>query len=85
VINKVERAGGKMTIREAVKHEIDILPDDALDAVRDFVLFQKYRTILEIDDTTYLNAIPGMADSIKQGIETTVSECIPLAKVWVDE
>ena len=32
-----------MTIREMVKNEIDMLPDDALYAVRDFVLSQKER------------------------------------------
>jgi hypothetical protein len=73
-----------MTIRDSVKAEIDALPDDVLFAVRDFVLFQKYRTILEKDDTLYLNAIPGMQDSIKNGIETPVSECIPLSRVWTD-
>ena len=30
-----------MTIRELVKNEIDMLPDNALYAVRDFVLSQK--------------------------------------------
>ena len=33
--------GKPMTIRELVKNEIDMLPDDALFAVRDFVLSQK--------------------------------------------
>jgi hypothetical protein len=46
-----------MTIREAVKSDIDALPDEALKTVRDFVLFQKYRAILESDDTAYLNGI----------------------------
>jgi hypothetical protein len=32
-----------MTIRELVKNEIDMLPDDALYAVRDFVWSQKER------------------------------------------
>ena len=32
-----------MTIRELVKNEIDMLPDDVLYAVRDFVLSQKER------------------------------------------
>ena len=71
-----------MTIREAIKNEIDVLPDEALYAVRDFLLFQKYRNIIEMDDNTYLNSIPGMADSIKEGVETPVSECIPLSDVW---
>jgi hypothetical protein len=73
-----------MTIREAIKNEIDMLPDEALYAVRDFLLFQKYRTILEMDDSTYLNTIPGMASSIKDGVETSVNECIPLSDVWDD-
>ena len=73
-----------MTIRESVKKEIDTLPEEAVYAVRDFVLFQKYRGILEIDDATYLNAIPGMMRSIEEGINTPVSDCIPLSEVWPD-
>ena len=46
-----------MTIRESVKTEIDALPDNALYAVRDFLLFQKHRDILEMSDTAYLNSI----------------------------
>ena len=73
-----------MTIREAIKNEIDALPNEALSAVRDFLLFQKYRYILEMDDNTYLNNIPGMADSIKDGINTPLAECISLSDVWKD-
>ena len=73
-----------MTIRESVKKEIDSLPEEAVYAVRDFVLFQKKRGILEIDDSTYLNMIPGMMRSIEEGINTPVSECIPLSTVWPD-
>ena len=73
-----------MSIREAVKNEIDSLPEDTLYAVRDFLLFQKYRDILKMDDTAYLNAIPGMADSIKEGVKTPLSECTPLSAVWAD-
>ena len=73
-----------MTIRESIKTEIDTLSNDALYAVRDFLLFQKYRNILEMDDTSYLNSMPGMADSIKAGIETPLAECVPLSDVWDD-
>ena len=73
-----------MTIRESVKTEIDALTDEALYAVRDFLLFQKYRDILEMNDTAYLNTIPGMADSIKEGVKTPLSECVPLSEVWAD-
>jgi hypothetical protein len=73
-----------MTIRESVKREIDTLPEAALYSVRDFVLFQKYRAIGETDDAAYLDSIPGMTDSIKQGLETPVSQCMPLTDVWPD-
>jgi len=73
-----------MNIRESVIKEIDTLPNEALYTVRDFLLFQKHRDILEMDDTTYLNSIPGMADSIKDGIRTPLSECVPLSNVWND-
>ena len=73
-----------MNIRESVKSQIDALSDDALYAVRDFLLFQKYRDILEMDDVTYLNAIPGMAESIKDGVKTALSECVHLSDVWPD-
>jgi len=73
-----------MTIRESLKNEIDALSDDALREVHDFLLFQKYRHILEMDDNTYLNSIPGMAKSIKAGVQTPLSECVPLSSVWSD-
>ncbi|MDR0611742.1 MAG: hypothetical protein LBG58_16675 [Planctomycetaceae bacterium] len=73
-----------MTIRESIKFEIDALSEEQLYAVRDFILFQKYRSFLEMDDTAYLNSIPGMTESIKKGIETPVSECLPLSRVWND-
>ena len=73
-----------MNIRESIKNEIDILPNDALYAVSDFLLFQKYRDILEMDDTTYLNSIPGMADSINDGIRTPNIENVSLTEVWPD-
>lgn len=73
-----------MTIQEALKNEIDTLPNDALYIVRDFLLFQKYRSIFDMDDTSYLNSIPGMTESIRNGIETPLEECIPLSRVWSD-
>jgi len=73
-----------MTIQESVKKEIDSLPTEALYAVRDFLLFQKYRDILQMDDTAYLNSIPNMQDSINKGINTPISECTSLSDVWSD-
>jgi hypothetical protein len=73
-----------MTIQETLKNEIDTLAPDSLYAVKEFLLFQKYRSILEMDDTDYLNSIPGMADSIADGIKTPLNECVPLSGVWAD-
>ena len=73
-----------MTIQETVKKEIDMLSPEALYAVRDFLLFQKYRDIIQMDDNAYLNSILGMAESINQGINTPLSECVPLSDVWTD-
>jgi hypothetical protein len=73
-----------MTIQETIKNEIDTLPADSLYAVKEFLLFQKYRSILEMDDTAYLHSIPGMADSIASGIKTPLNECVPLSRVWAD-
>jgi len=74
----------EMAVRELIKKEIDALPEEAVYAVRDFVLFQKYRGILEIDDTAYLKAIPDMMRSIEEGRNTPASECVPLSEVWPD-
>ena len=76
--------GYVMTMREAVKIEIDALSDDALREVRGFLLFQKYRDILGEDDDAYLNGIPGMADSINAGVQTPLSGCVSLSSVWAD-
>ena len=73
-----------MTIREYVKNEIDALPDEVIHVVRDFVLFQKYRSLLEIDDSTYLSSIPGMMASIQEGRETPLVECVPISEIWPD-
>ena len=48
-----------MTIQESVKKGIDTLSIEALYAVWIFLLFQKYRYILEMDDSAYLSSIPG--------------------------
>ena len=32
-----------MTIRDSLKSDLDLLPDEILYTIRDFILFQKYR------------------------------------------
>ena len=73
-----------MTIRESIKKDIDSLPDDVVYALKDYILFHKYRHLLDDDDTAYLSSIPGMNQSVREGVETPISECVPLTKVWPD-
>jgi hypothetical protein len=35
-------------------------------------------------DSAYLASIPGMAESIGEGVATPLSECVPLRDVWPD-
>ena len=44
----------------------------------------KYRNALTMDDNDYLASIPGMMDSIREGINAPLSECVPLEEVWPD-
>jgi len=52
--------------------------------LQQFVLFLKHRKELTLDDSAYLSSIPEMMDSIKEGMNTPLSECVPLEKVWAD-
>ncbi|GBU22034.1 hypothetical protein R80B4_01937 [Fibrobacteres bacterium R8-0-B4] len=36
------------------------------------------------NDTDYLNAIPGMMESINEGIDAPESECVDVKEVWPD-
>ncbi|MDR2603991.1 MAG: hypothetical protein LBC55_01375 [Desulfovibrio sp.] len=73
-----------MLAREQIRAEIENLPDETVNSILEFILFQKYRLGLFRDDSTYLNSIPGMMDSIKQGRDAPLSECAPLSEVWPD-
>jgi hypothetical protein len=70
-------------IRELVS-EIENLPEENVGMLQQFVLFLKHRNELTLDDSEYLSSIPGMMDSIEEGVNTPLSECVPLEKVWVD-
>jgi hypothetical protein len=73
-----------MLAGEQIKAEIENLPDETLNSILEFILFQKYRLGLFGDDSAYLNSIPGMMESIKQAGEVPLSECVPLSEVWPD-
>ena len=60
--------------------EIENLPEENIGLLRQFLQFLKYRT----SDSAYLASIPGMSNSIRNGVNTPLSECVPLEKVWPD-
>jgi hypothetical protein len=73
-----------MNLRESAKLEIDALPEESLAAVWSFIVFQKHRDLLELGDEEYLSSIPGMTQSIVEGVNTSLDECVPLETVWND-
>ena len=62
--------------------QINTLPDSAVEKVMEFVSFQKYSLGLFESDDDYLASIPGMTESIKEGLATPLSECVPLSEEW---
>lgn len=73
-----------MSNREYARSQIDILPDSAVDKVIEFILFQRYALGLFDSDDDYLASMPGMTDSIVEGLNTPLSECVDLTEVWTD-
>ena len=73
-----------MSNRDYAKTQIDALPESVVDKVLEFISFQFYTLGLFENDDDYLAAIPGMTESIKEGLATPLSECVPLSEVWAD-
>ena len=57
--------------KELLIKEIDTLPQETINLVYQFVEFQKYL----MDDTTYLESIPGMKESIIAGMNEAPDKC----------
>jgi hypothetical protein len=73
-----------MSNRDYAKTQIDTLPEDVIEKVVEFISFQKFNLGMYDNDTDYLSSVPGMTDKIKAGLNTPLSECIPLSEVWTD-
>ena len=73
-----------MTSRDYVKNQIDILPEQVVEKLIEFISFQKFNLGLYEDDTNYLSSIPGMAEKIKEGMETPLSGCVSADDIWSD-
>ena len=64
-----------MNRKDLLITQIISLPDSVVEKVMEFVSFQRYSLGLFENDTDYLNSIPGMAESIAQGMNTPIHEC----------
>ena len=73
-----------MSNREYAIEQINTLPDSAVDKIIEFITFQRFNLGLYDSDDDYLASIPGMTESIVEGMATPLSECVPLSKVWPD-
>jgi hypothetical protein len=71
-----------MVITKEFISEIESLSENHLETVQQFVHFLKYST--QNDDYSYLSSIPAMIDSIKEGINTPLSECTNIKEIWPD-
>ena len=71
-----------MISHEYVKTQIDMLPESTLDKVVDFIMYQRFINGMYMDETDYVMSVPGMAEKTKEGVNTPLSECIPLEEVW---
>ena len=73
-----------MISHDYVKTQIDTLPVSALDKVVDFIMYQRFINGLYGDETDYVMSLTGMAEKLKEGINTPLSECVALEEVWPD-
>jgi len=73
-----------MNSREYVRIQIESLPDIAIDRIVEFIAFQRFNLGLYDSDDEYLASIPGITESIKEGMATPLSECVDISEVWSD-
>ena len=73
-----------MSNRDFAKTQIDTLPEEIIEKVVEFITFQKFNIGMYDNDTDYIHSIPGMADKIITGMNTPMSDCVPLSEVWAD-
>ncbi|MCL2634401.1 MAG: hypothetical protein FWD34_07820 [Oscillospiraceae bacterium] len=71
-----------MSSRDYARTQIDTLPDSIIEKVIEYISFQKFNHGMYDSDTDYLTSVPGMVDKIKSGMNTPLSECVPLSEVW---
>ena len=65
-----------MAVRELIKRDIELLPDEALEDLRKYVQMQKFYFDAFGNDTDYLNSISGMADKNRISQQQTVLDVL---------
>ncbi len=65
-----------MITRELLKQEIDVLPDEALEDIQKYILFQKFSLGIFDNDTDYLNSVKDMARKITDGMNEPIDNCL---------
>ena len=70
-----------MTARDYIKVQADILPEQVIEKVLEFISFQKFSHDLPYSDQEYLESIPAMNDILNEGLATPLTECISLSDV----
>ena len=65
-----------MVSREALKRDIDMLPNEALEDLQRYIFMQKFYFDAFDNDTDCLNSIPGMAEKIISGMQEPLCESI---------
>ena len=73
-----------MSAREYMKIQADTLPEQIIERVLEFILFQKYRSGLFENDTEYLMSIPGMYEKIEEASNEPLQESVALSGLWDD-
>jgi len=70
-----------MIARDYMKTQADILPEQVIEKVLEFISFQKFSLDLPYSDQEYLESIPAMNDILNEGLATPLNECISLSDV----
>ena len=73
-----------MSAREYMKVQADVLPEQIIEKVLEFISFQRYRTGLFENDTEYLMSIPGMTEKIEAASHEPTSHGVPVSELWAD-
>jgi len=72
-----------MSGREYVKIQADILPEQIIESVLEFISFQKYRFGLFENDTEYLASVPGMVEKITAASDEPLSDGVTESELWL--